>query len=95
LDAVGLYQPSIAEQGQVGLLTSVEAVAVVDTADAAGQRLIVTPALGGVTLLGDPVVEGGGGEVKDPEDGLDPEAATMGGDKAHDRRRVGSSSCAK
>jgi hypothetical protein len=66
--------------------------AVVDAADAVGQRLVVAPALARMAVLGDPAGEGRDGDVEDPEDGLDPEAVTMLGDEAHDRRRVGSSS---
>ncbi len=66
-----------------------------DAADALGQHLVVDPAPAGGALPGDPVVVGGGGDVWDPEDGLDPEAVTMLADEAHDRRRVGSSSPAK
>jgi hypothetical protein len=65
---------------------------VVDAADAVGQRLVVAPALAGIALLRDPAVEGRDRDVEDPEDGLDPEAVTMLGYEAHDRRRVGSSS---
>jgi len=42
-----------------------------------------------------PAVERRGGDLKDPEDGLDPEAVTELVDQRHDRRRVGSSSWAK
>jgi hypothetical protein len=66
----------------------------VDAADAVGERLVLAPALAGVALLGHPAVEGRDGDAKDPEDGLDPEAVTMLTNKAHDRRRVGSSSWA-
>jgi hypothetical protein len=48
-----------------------------DRPDLAEQPGVLAPALAGITLLGQPAVEGRGGDLQDPEDGLDPEAVTM------------------
>jgi hypothetical protein len=105
LQAVGAQQPrhplagaadAVAAQLGVDPGRAVGAArALVDDPDLAQQPGVLAAALGGVMLLGHEAVEGRGGDLQHPEDGLDPELVTMSVHEGHDRRRVGSSSWAK
>jgi hypothetical protein len=67
----------------------------VDAFDLLGEPDLLDVAGAGPPPALKPPIERRDGNLQHPEDGLDPEAVTMGSDEAHDRRRVGSSSPAK